>query len=252
MSDLMPSPACCRIAPPPAPVYEQEGSFVDQDSMKTYETGSASPTHAILYIYDIFGLYPQTLRGADILARSVAGKARNDTKVFMPDWFTQPADISMYPPDTPEKMEYINNFFSDNAAPSAIIPKIDGIIKSIEAKNPTIQSWGIVGFCWGGKASLVSGPNTIFKAAAQCHPSLLDPNDADNVSVPMMVLPSGDEHVPTVIEFEKRLQAGSYVETFEDMEHGWMTSKADFGNARVLAEYLRGYDLLSAFFAKRL
>lgn len=40
-----------------------------------------------------------------------------------------------------------------------------------------------------------------------------------------MVLPSGDEDVPTVIEFEKKLQAGSYVETFQDMEHGWMTSK---------------------------
>lgn len=71
----------------------------------------------------------------------------------------------------------------------------------------------------------MSGPDTIFKAAAQCHPSLLDPADADNVSVPMMVLPSGDEHVPTVLEFGTRLQAGSYVETFEDMEHGWMASK---------------------------
>lgn len=74
-------------------------------------------------------------------------------------------------------------------------------------------------------AALVSGPETNFKVAAQCHPSLLDPKDADNVSVPMMVLPSGDEHVPTVIEFEKRLQAGSYVETFVNMEHGWMVSK---------------------------
>jgi len=41
----------------------------------------------------------------------------------------------------------------------------------------------------------------------------------------MMVLPSGDEDVSTVQEFEKRLQAGSYVETFQDMVHGWMASK---------------------------
>lgn len=61
--------------------------------MKTYETGSEHPTHAILYIYDIFGLYPQTLRGADILAKSVAHKTGNATKVFMPDWFAGPADI---------------------------------------------------------------------------------------------------------------------------------------------------------------
>jgi hypothetical protein len=41
----------------------------------------------------------------------------------------------------------------------------------------------------------------------------------------MMVLPSGDEDIPTVQEFKKRLQAGSHVETFKDMVHGWMASK---------------------------
>lgn len=154
MSDLTPSPACCRIAPPPAPAYKQEGSFISENGMKTYETGSEHPSHAILYIYDIFGLYPQTLRGADILAKSVAHKTGNATKVFMPDWFAGPADISMYPPDTPEKVEYINNFFSVNAAPNAIIPQIGGILESIEVKNPSIKTWAIVGFCWGGKVSV--------------------------------------------------------------------------------------------------
>jgi dienelactone hydrolase len=151
MSDLTPSPACCRTAPPSAPVYKQEGLFVQENGTKTYETGSEYPTHAVLYIYDIFGLYPQTLRGADILATSIAKKTGSPTKVFMPDWFTEPADISMYPPDTPEKMEYIQNFFSVNAAPNAIIPQIDGLMKSMTEKNPTIKSWVIVGFCWGGK-----------------------------------------------------------------------------------------------------
>lgn len=151
MSDLTPSPACCRIAPAPAPVHKQEGSFVNENSMKIYETGSVSPIQAILYIYDIFGLYPRTLRGADILAQSIAKKTGNATKVFMPDWFNEPADLSMYPSDTPEKMDYINNFFSVYAAPNAIISQIEGILNSIEAKNPTIKTWGIVGFCWGGK-----------------------------------------------------------------------------------------------------
>jgi dienelactone hydrolase len=156
MSDLTPSPACCRIAPPPAPAYKQEGVFVEENGMKTYETGADSPTHAILYIYDIFGLYPQTLRGADILAKSVTGKTGNPTKVFMPDWFSEPADISMYPPDTPEKMEYIQNFFSVNAAPSSIIPQIEGLMKAMMDKNSTIKTWGIVGFCWGGKVLVQS------------------------------------------------------------------------------------------------
>jgi dienelactone hydrolase len=154
MSDLTPSPACCRTAPPAAPTYKQEGLYVEENGMKTYESGSDSPILAILYIYDIFGLYPQTLRGADILAKSIAEKTGNATKVFMPDWFSEPADISMYPPNTPEKMKYILDFFAVQAAPNAIIPQIDGLMKAMVAKNPTIKSWGIVGYCWGGKVLL--------------------------------------------------------------------------------------------------
>jgi dienelactone hydrolase len=71
----------------------------------------------------------------------------------------------------------------------------------------------------------VSKEGTAFKAAAQCHPSLLDPADADAVTVPMMVLPSGDEDVETVAEFGRRLKAAKHVETFPDRSHGWMASK---------------------------
>jgi dienelactone hydrolase len=46
---------------------------------------------AILVIYDIFGFFPQTIQGADILAAS------GDYQVFMPDFFEgQPADIAWY------------------------------------------------------------------------------------------------------------------------------------------------------------
>jgi len=47
-------------------------------------TGPTSATKGILFIYDIFGYFPQTLQGADILATS-----DHDEKyqVFMPDFF---------------------------------------------------------------------------------------------------------------------------------------------------------------------
>jgi hypothetical protein len=64
-----------------------------------------------------------------------------------------------------------------------------------------------------------------FKASAQCHPSLFDPADADLVTIPMMVLPSGDEDAETVKEYERRLPKGKYVETFGDRVHGFMASK---------------------------
>lgn len=55
-------------------------------------TGPSDASKAILLIYDIFGYFPQTIQGADILATS--GKDHH-YQVFIPDFFEgKPADIS--------------------------------------------------------------------------------------------------------------------------------------------------------------
>lgn len=83
-----------------------------------------------------------------------------------------------------------------------------------------------MGHCWGGKiAALVCAKGTNFKVAGQCHPSLFDPADADVVTVPMIVLPSGDEDVEVTTEYERRLKTEKYVEIFSERVHGWMASK---------------------------
>jgi len=57
-------------------------------------TGPASAKNAILVVYDIFGYFPQTLQGADILATS---DEKHSYQVFMPDFFEgEPADIAWY------------------------------------------------------------------------------------------------------------------------------------------------------------
>lgn len=42
-------------------------------------------------------------------------------------------------------------------------------------------------------AALTTAAGTIFKAAAGCHPSLMDVEEAKHVTVPMCLLPSQDE-----------------------------------------------------------
>lgn len=59
---------------------------------------------------DIFGFFPQTLQGADILAY---GDKEREYQVFMPDFFDgKPADISWYPPDTDDKGKKLGEFFN--------------------------------------------------------------------------------------------------------------------------------------------
>jgi dienelactone hydrolase len=118
------------------------------------ETGPSTAKSGILMIYDIFGFFPQTLRGADILA---SGDESKQFKVFMPEWF-EAADISQYPPDTAEKMTYITNFFAGPASPSRVLALIPSLMDAVKAAHPEITQWGIIGFCWGAKVAI---PNSL-------------------------------------------------------------------------------------------
>lgn len=148
----------------------------------------------------------------------------------MPDFFgSGAADINMYPPDTAEKWEYIKSFFNGPANPAATIAKIHAVmavLTSPDGDAKAIEKWGIMGHCWGGKvATLMSTEGTLFKAAAQCHPSLIEPGEAKEVVVPMAVLASGDEDKETTAAFAANLKHGCVFETFGDQAHGWMASK---------------------------
>jgi dienelactone hydrolase len=106
-------------------------------------TGPSDATKAIFVIYDIFGFYPQTLQGADILSTS------NDHQkylVFVPDFFEgKPADISWYPPDNEDKKKKLGEFFSGVAAPPKNAAKVPDLVKAIGEKYSGIKSWGILG-----------------------------------------------------------------------------------------------------------
>jgi dienelactone hydrolase len=104
-----------------------------------------------LVVYDIFGFFPQTLQGADILAYTDKDQ---QYQVFMPDFFEgSPADISWYPPDNKDKEQKLGEFFQTQAAPPKTLPRIPKIVDELSKSNG-IEKWAIIGFCWGGKVSL--------------------------------------------------------------------------------------------------
>ncbi|KAG9236110.1 dienelactone hydrolase family protein-like protein [Amylocarpus encephaloides] len=246
------SAACCSLPPIIAKHYPEKGKYETIGGLKTYVTGPADASKALLVIYDIFGYYPQTIQGADILA--YADKS-NQYRVFMPDWLEgKPADISWYPPDTEEKGKLLGHFFQTTGAPPKTAEKVPGMITAIEEFSPPIKTWGIVGFCWGGKiiSMNTSSGSSPFKAAAECHPAMIDPSEAENIKIPLCMLASGDEPVADVEKFEANLTGEKHVEIFKDQIHGWMAAKADLEDGRKKSEYERGYQLLLSFFAKHL
>ncbi|KAJ5608719.1 Dienelactone hydrolase [Penicillium herquei] len=245
------SKACCSFHPPVVSKgYKPKGAYQTINGIKTYVTGPETATKAILVVYDIFGFFDQTVQGADILATSAEQKYR----VFMPDFFEgSPADISWYPPTTDEHKKLLGEFFSTKAAPPANLPKIPKIVEEANKLAPAGKyDWAMLGLCWGGKitALTVAGDNQIFKAAAQVHPAMVDPNDAKTIKVPFAVLASKDEPAADVEAFQKALTVPHHVETFSDQIHGWMGARSNLEDDRVKAEYERGYKTVLQFFGQ--
>ncbi|KAF1824511.1 alpha/beta-hydrolase [Dissoconium aciculare CBS 342.82] len=245
------SRACCTIPPIVSDSYKEKGEYITVDGLKTYVTGPATATKAILLIYDIFGFFPQTLQGADILALS---DKDNQYQVFIPDFFDgQPADISWYPPDNKEKEAKLGEFFSTKAAPPKTVERLPKVLKDIESQRSSIKTWGVLGFCWGGKiVNLTSQKDTPFKAAAVAHPAMVDANDAAAITIPIAMLPSGDEPKEDVQKWQEAIKVKHVVEWFPNQIHGWLAARANLSDPAVEADYKKGYEYLLNWFHENL
>ncbi|KAF2810323.1 dienelactone hydrolase family protein-like protein [Mytilinidion resinicola] len=241
------SKACCSLPAIVSKGYEPKGKYITVDGMKTYATGPSTAKRAILIIYDIFGFFPQTLQGADILAHS---DNEHPYQVFIPDFFDgEPADISWYPPDNEEKGKLLGDFFSTKAAPPKTLPRVQKVVEELSGKG--IQSWGILGFCWGGKiVNLSSLESTPFKAAVAAHPAMVAADDAPGITIPYAMLPSGDESKEDVEKWEKGLKVPHLVEWFPDQIHGFMAARSNLEDPKVKSQYERGYQTTLDFFHK--
>jgi dienelactone hydrolase len=107
-------------------------------------------------------------------------------------------------------------------------------------------------FCWGGKfVSLLSGPGSLFKAAAQGHPGLLDAADAERITIPTCILPSSGESVEDMEKWEKGLKIEKFVKRFEQI-HGWMSAKGNLEDPKCREDYETGYRIFLEWFSKHL
>lgn len=96
--------------------------------------------------------------------------------------------------------------------------------------------------------SLASGPGTPFKAGAQSSPAMVDPKDAEKISIPMCVLASKDEPADDIKKYEQSLKGVKHVEIYDTQLHGFMSARGDLKDEKVLKEYERGYKTVLTFF----
>ena len=101
-------------------------------------------------------------------------------------------------------------------------------------------------------ANLSSASGTVFKAAASCHPAMVDPKDAENVTIPFALLPSKDEDKAAVEGWEKSIKTKKLVKWFPNHVHGWMAARANLENEDEKKGYTEGYQVLLEFFHENL
>jgi dienelactone hydrolase len=247
------SKACCTLPPVISSGYQAQGKYEKIAGFNAYVTGNRSATRGVLFIYDIFGFSSQSLQGADRLAESLNGL------VIIPDLLKgEPADANDFPPNTPEKKQRMQKFMTEKATSPDNFKLLVATTMELKQKYSDVESWGIFGLCWGGKLAVllsVSEPGALFKASGQAHPARLAKEDAKKIAIPHICLVSPDEPADIVKEYEEVFKGEGKVgeiETYPTMFHGWMGARANFENKENLKEYERGYNQVSAFFAKYL
>ncbi|PWN48565.1 alpha/beta-hydrolase [Violaceomyces palustris] len=243
--------ACCSI-PPVQSDYTPKGKTEKLGGLDAYSIGPDDAKKAIVVVYDIFGYWPTTKQGSDVLA-----EALKDTKLVMPDFFRgKPFPQEYYPPDTKEKQEALQKFFGEAGDFGARKPELEAVANELKSKGAS--KVGLLGYCWGGKLSVLAGAKgTVFSSVAQVHPAMVDPKDAENLTVPVANFPSKDEPQDAVDQFEKVVQSKPFAsqsvyKLYKENHHGWAAARADLKDQKNLEAFQDVYQRLADFFTNTL
>ncbi|KAL4959635.1 uncharacterized protein BDV14DRAFT_212232 [Aspergillus stella-maris] len=251
--------ACCSTPAVGNPATSAQEEIDTAGGISLCVTGNRSSKRGVVLIYDIFGLYPQTKEGAALISREL------DCLVIIPDFFHgDAANMDWIGMDTDEKRSSMMAFFHTKANPVKNLAVLSDVMEDTKGLYPQVESWGILGLCWGSKlAALASGSDSCFAVSAQAHPSayvadalfpssLLDLADAKAITIPHICLSSSDEPADVLEEYEQEVQTESEFELYDTMFHGWMGARANLEDEDNAKEFQRGYKQISSFFNNRL
>lgn len=246
MASSITSPACCTI-PPVAADYAPKGKMQNIGGVDCYVIGNEQCDKAIVGIFDVFGYWPSTQQGADILA------AMTNVRVILPDFFAgSPLPQDVVPWDTPEKKAAVDDFMKDKGSPLKCRDALLTVAKALQESG--VSSLGLYGLCWGSKgATLACGEGTPFLAFVQIHPSFVDPQDANQIRIPVASFTSKDEPQDILEKFYKNLQANPEITKcishhYPNNQHGFAGARAKLQDPENLASFQDVYKRTAEFF----
>ncbi|OAA58651.1 Dienelactone hydrolase [Niveomyces insectorum RCEF 264] len=245
---------CCTL-PPFTSDYTATGTYFTvavpgQTDLRVYAAGPADATTTIVCIYDIFGLHPNTLQGADHLA------ATYRCRVVLPDFFrgeTWPLDNM--PPK--EGRAVLSAWVQKRGNWDVIRPALLAVVDRVKADGAT--KLGAYGFCFGAKKLIQAMDEHLFASAVLVHPSFFVAEDGDAVQIPVALIPSQGEDPAVMNGFWERVQKKggritekSIREDFLDMHHGFGAARSNWADERMAARARDCFAVMIKFFKNTL
>ena len=220
--------------------YVSQGKVITiGDELPAYVVGSGSK--GVVVNMDIFGL---EMGGTREFCDKLAAAGFN---VILPDYFRgNPWSEARYP--ITDKNEFMN----------WITPYCD-VKKEVEyslnyLKEQQCNSFGTVGFCYGGMVSFkFFGQYDEVKAISILHGSFVQDDDAPNVKPVVQLLDSKDEPDRTTMNeiLGKKFGDNYEYKRFNTMDHGW-SIRGDRSNADIQKERDQAYVMTETFLKKHL
>jgi len=169
--------------------------------------------------------------------------------VVLPDFYRGDAwDVDRDPNDRQEWLDRVGDWNG------IVKPDLINLVRYYQTKG--IVEFAIFGMCWGGKVATLAAIDLseYFKASGVVHPSFVIPEEADEVKIPMYLMPARDDINMT--DFYEVLKTKFGDNTghirFEDVPHGFAGNRGNFSDPVVRERVDEVITTLGAFFDRNL
>ncbi|KAL1413288.1 hypothetical protein Q8F55_001044 [Vanrija albida] len=213
------------------------------------EQGSYEPRGKLVKAGD----FEQVYVGSDLLVSNL--QLTLPHKVFMPDLFRG----KPFPPDKDGDREELGKFFAGTANLEKRLPEVFKFAEYLKNERG-FQSVSLLGYCWGGKITLLSlssenPESSLFTCGATVHPAVIVVDDGKHLHRPLAFFPSKDEPKDVIDSIVGAMQGKKFEEQcayhfYNTVHHGWAAARADLSDAENFKQYEDVYQRLADYFAR--
>jgi len=228
--------------------YDPLGEFIDIGNLTVYQYESPdniNKKRLLICVHDIYGIENDNFKQiTDQMAIQSGGFI-----VVLPDFFR--GDAWHADRDPAEREEWSKRVTDYNAV---IKPDLLNLVAHYQAKG--VEEFAIYGMCYGGKIATLAAIelNEYFKASALVHPSSVTTEEADDVKIPMYLMPASTDLNMTDFYEVLKTNFGDNCghRRFDDMHHGFCGNRGNFSDPVNRERVDEVITTLGAFFDRNL